>query len=495
MKKLLTTVLALVLCLGLMTPALAAEGVYVVEGQAVETIPAGQTPELGIEVPPLPVDWMPSVDPDREETLTLAVNGISSDVAVTAVDGVSYADADALRTALGDEKVAAGQTGQVAIRPAAEAAGLDVVWYDGGWRGLDQEIQLWDRKTFEDDLDRRFGSAQKVLDGLVKVGMEQLRDPQARRSTETVDLTLTRFSTLDGDKTYTARLTLDILMERGVLDYTLTFDVSDFLRMFTAQELEYLAKNGQFDLAKLTGLLRAGKVELLLDMNTGEVALNAPLLALIDPELEGWQVETVPGLADSMKDLAGQLDLKKLLYDSLTERGERSGAAEALTQYVNLTANLEAFAGEDCFRLTDTSMTYTLNTRRVNQALSDALRATVGNVEFDYFSFFKSCDISLTLSDRGTFRSEAHIRPDVEGIAFAGAAASEGEGMVSVLLRGMLSAFDVEMKSTASGNGERATQETQLHWNNVGRLQARTVTVTGSAKESPRKIADVKPAG
>lgn len=433
---------------------------------------------------------------DDDPTLTLYVNGAAGSVEVTAEDGVTYADAVALRGILGTEGVPADAEGPVAIRAAAEAAGWDVGWCYRAWPGV-YEIQLWDKATYEAALEEEFAPLNAFLSKVMAQSVELIFSEKATSGHEKLTLDLTRFSTLDGDKKYTLTLEVDYVVQNGVMDVTLTFDVANLLKLFTPEELDMLALNGGgFDLEKLTALLTGGKAEFIIDYNEGEVAWNVPLLALADEDMAGWHSMPVPGLADFEAAVAEleEFSLTSTLYAQMTASAQYRGALSAALSYQTSADMLGLFLGKDRFSTDSRGRTvYSLTTQEMNEALSQRLAETTGSVEGLDYSFCKSFDLRYTMDEQGNVTMEMHIRPDKEGIARALMASSSAQdgAAASLLARMVLSALDVELTATAEGSPSRATEALELHWNNVGKLSLRSTATTKETKDSPRSIYEI----
>lgn len=490
MKKRLALALALVLCLGLCVPALAEEALdpfYTVDGEAVEAVPISDE---------IPVDWGDYDgwddydEPEEEPTLTLMVNGVASDIAVTAENGVSYADADALRAILGDKAVG-GDVPPVPIRAAAEAAGWDVEWYDGGWRGVDQEVQLWDKASYEAALAEEFGALNDLMAQVMTKSRDLLFSEKATAGHEAVTVDLTRFSTLDGDKKYTLTLAVDYTVQKGVMDMTVTFDVAQLLQFVDAGDLAAMAREGEFTMTQLTQLLKAGKAELILDYGRGYLAYNVPLLALVDKEQAGWHCETMPGWED-MEELT-DASFVSSLYANMTTTASYRGAEYAAQNYQQSTRLLAIFLGKDRFSTQNGKTTYSLTTQNVNQAIGAMLAQANEEAQPRQVSFFKHCDLSYTVDERGNISMDVHIRPDMEGIAAATSAEEDAYFSYgpATLLKWYLPSLDMDITANASGNQSRSTSRMALHWNNRGRLDMRASATAGAARTAPRQIEDV----
>lgn len=525
MKKLLAMALTLALCLSLAAPALAEEAngavdlmeelgllettpsvlddgavhtdTFVIDGEELppelEEYMQGMTDSALSDILGVPVILAPETD--MEPTLTLMVNGVASDVAVTAVDGVSYADADALRAILGNTAVAAEATGNVAIRPAAELAGWDVEWFDGGWRGNDQEIQLWDKAGYEAELEEEFGPANDFLARAMEQSMGLIFSETPISGHETVDVTLTRFSTLDENKTYTLKLGVDYVVQKGVMDVTLTFDLSQLLRLIDPRDLAGWAKEGGFTVAQLTSLLKAGTAELILDYNQNAMSYNIPLLALFDEAEAGWQT-VYSGTSYVLPDLDELEDFTFVssLYATMTTTAGYMGAEYAAENYEDAVGTLSVFVGKDRFSTQNGKLTYSITTQAANRTVGELLARSAGLEEVPQVSVFKHCELTYTLDGSGNISMDLHFRPDVEGIQNAVAIGEEdGPYGMATLIGWYLPIVDMDITATGRGNQSRSTSSMSVHWNNVGTMDLSVSATAGTALAGPRQIEGLEP--
>lgn len=496
MKKLLALALTLVMTLGLVSPALAEETLYV-EGEPPQEMTLEEYQRLMEGSDDLLSDLLgvPVLLEGRAPTLTLYVNGVAAETAVTAEEGVSYADADALRGILGDTAVAADAAGSVPIRAAAEAAGWDIQWYDGGWSGRDQEIQLWDKTAYEAALADEFGPMNGFFAKAMKQSADLLFSETPVSGHETVDIALTRFSTLDENKDYTLKLGVDYVVQKGVMDITLTFDVSQLLQFVDPRDLAGWAKEGNFTVAQLTALLKAGTAELILDYNENAMAYNVPLLALFDEDEAGWQT-VYSGTSYVLPDLDELKDFSFVssLYAAMTTTAGYMGAEYAKENYESQTAWLALFLGKDRFSTQGGKTTYSMTTQGMNRAVGELIAQAAGLEEAPQVSLFKHCELTYTLDEGGNMDMELHFRPDVDGIRNAVAAYYDGDDTyygMATLLGWYLPALDMDVTANGRGNQGRYVSGMNVHWNNVGTMEMRCAATAGTALTGPRQIEDV----
>ena len=436
-----------------------------------------------------------------EPTLTLTVNGVATDVELTAGEGVTYADAAALRQFFGPEAVPADKEGLLPVRATAQAAGWDVGWYSNRW-----SVQLWDKAAYESYLAEEFGPLNDFLTKAVKASGNALFAETPTTTHETVNVELTRFSTLDGDKTYPLTLEADMTLGGGILDMTVTFDVSELLKAFPADALESVTKLGGFSVTQLRQFLKAGVAEFIIDYNTGDMAYNIPLLALVDEDLAGWQSESFSG-ADGLTQVLEEMEalsLTSTLYAQMTSTASYAGAEYGLDSYESLTQMLALFAGKERFTVHNGKTTYTLTTRAMNEALSALINAEpdedgeLDRIARPVYSFFKAFDVTYTLDEVGNVTADLHIRPDMDGIASTIAKAYESSyygdpsasGVIEIVMGLALKGYDMDLTASSQGSAARSTGSMELHWNNVGKLTVRT-TATQTGGKTPRSIDDI----
>ena len=446
-------------------------------------------------------NWWLKPDP-IEPTLALTVNGVVTDVDITAGEGATYADAADLRGIFGEEAVPAGKTGLLPIRETAEQAGWEVQWYDDRFWTGDQEVQLWDKAAYEAALAEEFGPLNDFFAKAMKTSGSTLFSETPVTTHQTIAADLTRFSTLDGDENFHLTFDLDATMGGGVLDATLAFDVTELLKLFPNQALESLTKMGGFSVTQLRQFLKAGVMEFIMDYNTGDVAYNIPLLALVDESLAGWQTDTISGLdgmAEAMESLE-EFSFTSTLYAQMLSTASYMGAEYALSEYDQTVGLLSAFAGKDRFATRGGKTTYSITTQAMNEAISALINADADEdtAAGSVYSIFKAFDITYTLDGSGNVTADLHIRPDTDGIATAIAkfyessyyGDSSASGLMEIAMNWALKAWNMDLTASSQGNAQRSTGTLDIHWNNVGKLSVRTTAMQTDGK-APRNVEDV----
>ncbi len=475
MKKLLALTLALVLAFSLCVPALAEEAEvggygYTVDGRPIPIYAPGET---------IPEDAFDRYFPTPEPKLTLVVNGVASDVAVERVDWTTYADAAALRAILGVKAAAPTFEGSVPIREAAENAGWDVEWYDDGHG--DQQVCLWNKDAFAAEVAPKVEPFQKLWDAAMELSRSTLFIDSPRRAAQVAEVTFKRFDSMDGDKTYTLKLRAESVWHKGVLDCTVTFDAAQLLELLTIGKPGNLARD--MDRKTLQG---AGKAEFILDYNAGGMAWNIPLLGLLDEEMKGWHTAYDPDLAEAVGQ-AGGLKLAESLYGNMVDAAWLSGVERRENVDDTLTA-LGVFAGADNVKTAGSTVTWTLETGKVNSALSKLVGDGTGA-----FSLFKKCDLGLTFNAQGKIDLKLALRLDTDGILEA-VMAEEDElsAIVEGLLDWLVGGADMELTATARGDADQAAETVKLHIKNIGVLDVTTQTTAKSTAQTPRQLAQVE---
>lgn len=416
-------------------------------------------------------DWdddYPWDEPAGEPSLKLVVNGVASDVAVTAGEGTTYADADALRAILGDQAVAADATGSIAIRPAAEAAGWDVQWFEGwGW----QEVQLWDRAAFEGELTEEFKAYEDFAARLAEQNKVWLET--AGELNETLELKLTRFDTLDGDRTYTAKAKVEAVMEDGVMDCVINMDAAGFGGLLdVARQAGWSVEDAA--VAQMKKTMGDVKVEMIADLEEGEAAYRVPALALLDPELANWQRLEL-GSAETV--VASHNSVLEAGYQTMLKNAATMGGVYAWDSALEDMEHQVATLGADRFTTAaDGTVTYTLTTQDMEE------------------SGYKRCEVRCVMKPDGWYTLELDMRPDLMSSVLGSAEYLDEEELFQVLVYDLLgSFFDMEAAVKLEVNRDSATASVEFHWSNMGKLEFGGTARRSAADRHPRQVKDVLP--
>lgn len=422
-------------------------------------------------------------DPDGEPTLTLVVNGVRSDIPIAANEGTTYADAADMRLLLGEEAVAAGYEGQVSVREVAEKLGWDVVWYDDGygewydydwydhdWWGWDQQVCLWDPVAFQAEATEAMAGYQALLEMVGESAGDGLFSSTPKRETETLELTFTRFNSLDGDEEYTLTVKMDGVYQEGVVDVTFTFDLSQLLALLPA-EGEEIETYAPFTFDELKALLTAGKAELILDLNAGTAAYNCPLLDLLEGSKTGWHLADFPAYSKE------KVDMAEALYKDVLATTERSGGEAAKRMADALLAGFSAVAGPENIKRSGSKLTVHVETERVNAALSRLLGTE------EPIAFFRRFDMDATLTTAGDTDMTMVLRPNMEVLV----------GAASPMDLSLYGVPDIQLAATTHGDRARGTTNMELHIQNWGKFVLEGASAVVRAVKGPRQIKDVLP--
>ncbi len=412
--------------------------------------------------------------------LTLMVNGAASEAAITAADGVSYVDAADLRAILGEAAVAADVTGPVAVRAAAEAAGWDVGWYSDDWEER-QEVQLWDRAAYlarsED-----FRAMDDFLARLAERSWAKVFSEEPIAQRVDLDVTLTRFSTLDGDKAYPLSLTADCIAQKGLVDMTMTFDVAQLLQLLDDQTLAEAADQLGLTADALTQLLREVEAEMVLDYGQGTAVYRIPLLARFDEEMGGW-TQPDAGPTHSEDDEAA-FDPVPSCYDKMLRSAGWMGAEDAAEEFEAEIGALGLFFGNDRFTTRNGATTYSLTTQTVNEYLrARAEREGAAGRS----SPFQTFEAAATLDGQGVLSSlELHARLDPASFCDLGL---DNSDLAILQMLGL--SPDVDVTAHAEGDQSRSSGQLELHVENWGKLTLAWDETTTQAGRSPRQVDEV----
>lgn len=417
-------------------------------------------------------EW--SGDDFAEPSLKLVVNGVASDVAIAANDWTTYADAAALRAILGETAVAPGYEGPVPIREAAENAGWDVQWYDGGWADEDQEVQLWNKDLILQELEPQVEPFQQVVDAVAGLARRTLWTETPQRQTQTVTLTFKKFDTLDGDKTYTMKGRAEAVYQGGVVDMTMTLDLSALVELLPADTVKYMALSLELTVDELKGQLSALKIEAIADYNQGATAVRMPLLETLGLGQGDWQISysTTPEWLEGP-------NYAESLYDDMVRRGEWAGGVSARTNMEEQVA-AEGLVLEDSLKKVGSTITWTIKTDKLNKGLL----STDDISYFDETPPFKKFDLTLSISGDESYDLTLAIRPNADCPAML----DQGDLPGMFLTTG----DDFDLSLTAHGDSRQATVSGKLHVKNFGVFDLASQSTTGSAGQGPRQIKDVE---
>lgn len=484
MKKLFALALSLVLALSLAAPAVAADDLDlgVIGGPDGPTAISVELPDdmdlINLDPDDLPSPYLPwEEEPTEPQPLTLWVDGEVTDVELTAENGVTYANAAALREVLGEATVSPALSGNVPVRDLAEKTGWDVVWYPGNdYKG--PQVCLWNRGAYMDGA-QDLQPAMDFLSGYMALSKAQLYPEKAQRTTQNLTVNLTRFSTLDGDEDYQLTFTAETVAKDGVVDMTVSVSWDQLLKLLKGYDVDLQAL-GEATGISLKDAVGMNKVEMLMDYNEGVMAIKAPILALIaDDETYGdWQTTDFdPSLLDT-----DSLSTS-LFYNDLLGNCGFMGADYAQGQYESTMGALTAFFGSDHFTTVGGRSTYHLTTAQVNQALS-------GLAELEEpGSFFKSFDVKVSFTTGGSAEVSVDVRPDVKGMVKALSSDWDASQLFTSIFGNILA--DFQLTGTSTWNGKSGSGNLLLHMDNSGIIKTHTTAAMNVTGSEPRNPADI----
>jgi len=427
--------------------------------------------------------WDMGVTDWSDRGITLVVNGEETAVAVTAENGVTYASAEELNAILG----ASLPEGQTAIRAAAEAAGWDV-----GWNPRSQEVFLLDRERLLQGVILSGGTyAQQSFDRFDALMGRVLNasQPEAGKSwrlTETVDMTLTAFNSLDGDETHKARATLDALVRDGVWEVTMKLSAGELLDLLSPQTVDRLVSGQpQISFKDLQTILSGAELKAIVDLNQGKCWFHLPILALVDKTLDGdaWYALELP--TAGLEEAAGLLEnwnTAEYLYQLLLEEsGSSYSASYAYYSFLNTRQSLGALMGGDSITEEDGTLTWRLDADKLMGAFSSG----IGSYGQENTSLFKEYAVELSVTGDGKMRAGAVVRPDMDAIAAAVSSGDYFDAGETALMTWLMNLLDFRLSSESQFDGKNGSEKAELHWKNQFKLELEGKTAYRETNELP----------
>lgn len=420
---------------------------------------------------------------------TLVVNGVAVyDAGLTTADGVSYLPAGELGAILGADL--AGEE-PVAIREAALAAGWDVTW-----NSYCNQVVLLDRETLLSGLDlSRFEALVNRA-----LSAREWEEGKTYRTTNTYDMTLTAFNSLDGDKTYDLTVKADMLMGDNAVDLTLTANAAQLLELLPQASLDKLgAELGKASFRDLKTLLTGCKLQVLLDMENGQISWNVPLLALVDDTVteNTWftaAVDTTDAAVFARTFAAlqsGEWSLGEVLYDALLKNSAESylGAEDSYSDFVELSGMMDVFFGEKTVSERGGTLTWKVDADMVNGALAGL--ADLDGYDDDgqegaTVSLFKEYKLELSVDRNGRMTADVAVRPDMEGIAAMATQGSWYDAGETALMTWILGLLDFKETAHSEGTASRSAGTAQFHWKNQFKLELDTSSTRAESRTAPR---------
>lgn len=416
------------------------------------------------------MDWF---DGPSSQSPALMVNGEESEAVVTLTDGVSCASAADLNAILGTQLT--GE--QVPIRQAAESVGWDVVWNPNR-----KQVFLYQKDSLPQNDFTQFDELMNRLLSTV-----QIQEGQSYRTTSTTALKLTAFNSLDGDRTASARITTELLQKDALYEYTITVNASDLSALIPRQLLEQI--NAQLGAQNLGSLLRACKVTILLNTETGDVYLNSPALSLLDSDFtaSSWiRLSTGQSLSISLLSNSGSLEwnTNDILYQALLDdsTGSYWGGQTPYFRYLQSQSMLGSLFGPQSFTRQGETITWTLNARSFQDLLLDDLEGAA-----QFASFFKEFEVKLSVDQKGKATFDVVLRLDMDALAELISRESwYPSPLFAALTAWFLNLLDFRMESHTSSTGDSGSNTAFFHWKNQFKLEMSSSSTRQSTSAIPR---------
>ena len=416
--------------------------------------------------------WKWSTDYPGGDSVALVVNGESSTTDIAMIDGVCYASSDVLNPILGTQL-----TGdQISIRQAAQEAGWDVVWNAANrvvYLYRQSDLPQGDFSKF-DELMNRLLAAAKTEKG------------QSYKTTETIDLKFTAFNTLDGDKTHTARVTAELVQRDALYEVTVTLNAADLMPLIPKASLNLM--DAQF-IKDLTTLMRGCKFTLLLNGETGDLYINAPLLALLDSTYKEntWLHASLgTGLAQLLDLENLEWNTNDLLYQELLDGAAQDSMYYAYFAYYRYTANQEMLStlmGPQNFTEKNGTLTWTLNVQSLKNILAEEDEELAAQIA----SIFKEYSVTLSADKNGKMTSDMALRLDMDALAALIAQGGLGSDPLSAaLISWMTNLFDFRAESHASGTADKSSSSYSFHWKNQFKLEMSGTSARQKTSNTPK---------
>lgn len=404
------------------------------------------------------------------KAVSLMANGEDVDAAIAVENGVSYTDGDTLNAILGTNLTG----GRIAIRQAAQDAGWDVVW-----NAYSNQILLFHRDSLpQGDFTRLDALMNRLLSAA------RLEEGQSYKTTETMDLKLTAFNSLDGDKTCTARITAEMLQKDNRYELTVTVNAADLLRLLPAQSLEQF--QAQLGIQDLGRLLRSCKFTAILNGETGMLYFNAPFLNLVDSSISADTWYSFETDAMPFDQSNPEWDTNDFLYQTMLSESANSFWAEyAYYSYLQTQETLGSLFGPQQFTERGGTLTWSLNTR----SLQDLLAQEDAEAAAQIASLFKEFEVKLSVSQNGSMTSDAVLRLDMDALAqWSQDTYDAPDPFYTALTAWALNLLDFRLESHASGTASSSTSTASLHWKNQFKLEMTGRSTRQKTTAEPRAL-------
>ncbi len=436
---------------------------------------------------------------------TLVVNGeVMYDAGLTTADGVSYLSAGELGAILGTDLV--GEE-PVAIREAALAAGWDVTW-----NAYRNQVVLLDREKLSrgiivhniiagetpgtEFVEYDLSAFEALVNRLLAA--QKWEEGKAYRTTNTYDLTLTAFNSLDGDESYDLTVRTEALVKDDVVDLTVTANAVQLLELLPQASLDKLgAQLGKASFQELRTLLTGCKLQAILNFGEGTLSWNVPLLTLMDDTvtedtwfttaLDAGDEAVFSGVFAALQ--AGEWSLGGFLYEMLlTGSGDSyMGAEGSYDSFMMAYGMANTLFGPHTVSERGDTLTWKLDCETLNAALAGVAGYTGSDEEeFALSSLFKEYEVMLSVDRNGRMTADAAVRPNMEGIAAMATQGSWYDAGETALMTWLLGLLDFRETAHSEGTANRSTGTAQFHWKNQFELDVSTTSTRTESRTAPR---------
>lgn len=340
----------------------------------------------------------------------------------------------------------------VPIRFISEALGYDV-----GWDGAYDTAVLLDREKLAADIDKNFSILNRVqaaANPALKAGESWSADMKG-------SLSVTAFDTVNGNKTYKADLTGNMLTNSKALNGTCSVTFSDK----TVDALVQLAAGTVFgegadkEMIERLRTVLTGLKDMEIIMNReGLVWFHAPLVDELSGEKNLWAAADMGAelgalmFAETDTATVGSALVSMLSGDSVAEMA----ALDWMSWFMNWMYSDEKFTTSDG-----------VSTRTIGvddlMALYEAMGIDPGEIEDEVKGIFKEYNITLKVDSKGG----ATVTEVMETSAQLGVPA-------------------VRMTADVTQDGQGATMTMKVHVSNLGEMELTLTTSRKAVSEAPR---------
>lgn len=373
--------------------------------------------------------------------------------------------------------VTPGEDGYAPLRSNADKAGFYLNW--------DAEYQtavLINKNKAITDIDSRFTKLGRLWDGLTALYLRS--EGQSYQINETVKLDLTMLNSMDGDKTYTAKVTGASTVQDGILSASLALDLSGVWKALSPELKDAVLQNlpQTLTIAQMAELAQGVKVELILNPSEA-LYFKAPVLATL---LDGYEADS--WVRVDLKDVSRQLtegpvpSLGALLWAREIEGRYYYDLDSNYTRLMAAADTVAAFVGDERFTEHSGTLSYKLDTQTVN----DFLRSTGGLGE-DFPDVFRAADVSASLTESGKLSLSVDMRPNTDAYA-----ALLSGGSNTLFYSFLTSLLDTRFTAKVEGSADKTGWSMSFHWRN--QLKA-DLSYSSQAKKATAVPASVPPAG